>query len=135
MTIKKHEGGCHCGRVRYSVELDLAEPTTKCNCTYCRKARAWTSTIKPASFRLLSGRDCLIDYHKHEQAPVKHFCGTCGITVFANGDADWMGGPYVTVFISTLDDATPEELESAPVRFCNGRDNLWQESPKVTGYL
>ena len=34
-------GGCHCGALRFEVELDLSAGTAKCNCTYCAKSRFW----------------------------------------------------------------------------------------------
>lgn len=135
MATKTYTGGCHCGRVRYSAEIDLSKIATKCNCSYCMKTRAWTTPIAPSDLRLLSGADALVNYHQHEQAPLKHFCGSCGVVTHADGDADYMGGPFAIVFLATLDDAPPQELAATPVRYCNGRENRWQEPPAITSYL
>ena len=37
----------------------------------------------------------------------------CGVHTHERGDADYMGGPFVGVFVAALDDATPEELSAA----------------------
>ncbi len=135
MTLKTHKGSCHCGAVTYEVEIDLAKGTGKCNCTYCLKTRAWSAFVKPTAFRLLSGADRLVAYHKHEQAPIKHHCATCGVHTHGTGDADYMGGPFVSVLVNTLDTASAEELASAPVRFSDGRNNNWQNPPAETRHL
>jgi hypothetical protein len=46
-----------------------------------------------------------------------------------------MGGAFVSVFLATLDDATPEELANAPVRFADGLHNNWREAPSETRHL
>ena len=36
--LTSYEGGCHCGRVRFRIEVDLAETTIgECNCSICTK--------------------------------------------------------------------------------------------------
>jgi hypothetical protein len=32
----KHQGGCHCGKVRYDVEMTLSKALS-CNCSICSK--------------------------------------------------------------------------------------------------
>lgn len=135
MATKTYHGSCHCGAVRIAADIDLAQGTGKCNCTYCRKSRAWKAFVKPAAFRVLAGEDLAKSYHKHAQATVKFHCPTCGVHVFEKGNADYMGGPFVGIFLSTLDDATPEELAAAPVRYADGLHDNWKSPPAVTSYL
>lgn len=135
MALKTYHGSCHCGGIRYEADIDLANGAGRCNCTYCRKTRAWTTFMKPDAFRVLAGEDRAVAYHQHEQAPVKFHCPTCGVQVYGRGDADYMGGPFVSVFVGTLDDATPEELAAMPVRYSDGLNNNWQNPPAITSYL
>jgi hypothetical protein len=135
MTTRTYTGSCHCGSIAYEADIDLANGTGKCNCTFCTKARAWKSFVKPDAFRLLSGSNDAIGYRKHPQAPLKYFCKTCGIRTHELGSADYMGGDFVGVFLATLDNAGPEELMAAPVRHSDGRNNNWQNPPSHTGHL
>ena len=135
MTTKTYKGSCHCGSISYEADIDLAEGTAKCNCTFCTKARAWKVFVKPNSFRLLSGANEAIGYHKHPQAPLKYFCKTCGVRTHELGSADYMGGDFVGVFVSTLDNVEPEALATAPVRYSDGRNNNWCNPPSFTGHL
>ena len=40
---------CHCGEVRFECELDLAEGTSRCNCSVCTKMRFWKAIVKAES--------------------------------------------------------------------------------------
>ncbi len=132
---KTYHGGCHCGAVQYEVDLDLSKGTSRCNCTFDRKTRSWSAFAKPGDFRLTSGEESLVEYHGHDQAPHKFFCKKCGIYIYGSGDAEWMGGPFVGVYIGTLNDATPEELAAAPVNYSDGLGNNWRNPPAITSYL
>lgn len=135
MSTKTYHGSCHCGAVQFEVDIDLASGSGRCNCTYCRKSRAWSAFVKPDAFRLKSGEENLTKYHKHDQAPEKFFCKTCGVLTHSTGDADYMGGPFVSVCVSALDDATAEELAAVPIRYSDGLNNNWQNPPHETRYL
>ena len=135
MTTRTYQGSCHCGKITYEADIDLAQGTGKCNCTFCMKARAWKAFVKPSAFRLLSGSDDAIGYRNHPQAPLKRFCKACGVRTHETGSADYMGGDFVGVYLSTLDNAEPEELIAAPVRYADGRNNNWQNPPSQTGHL
>ena len=134
MSLKTYHGSCHCGAILYEADLDLAQGTGKCNCTYCTKTRAWKAFTNPASFRLQSSATA-VGYHAHPQAPTKYHCATCGVHTHELGSADYMGGDFVAVFLASLDDATPEELVAAPVNVSDGRNNNWQNPPAETRHL
>jgi hypothetical protein len=135
VTLKTYSGSCHCGAVKYQASIDLTRGTAKCNCTFCLKARAWKAFVQPAAFRLLDGADRLVSYHAHPQAPEKLHCAVCGVRTHERGNADYMGGEFVAVFVNTLDDAAADELVAAPVRYSDGLHNNWQNPPEQTAHL
>jgi len=98
--FKTYKGSCHRGAVRYEADIDLAQGTGKCNCTFCMKARAWKAFVRPAAFRLLGGGDQVTGYHKHPQSSLKYFCQECGVRTHELGSADYMGGDFVGAFVN-----------------------------------
>ena len=63
------------------------------------------------------------------------FCKNCGVRSFGRGHVEQIGGDYVAVHLSALDDVTPAELLAAPVKYFNGRDNSWWTEPEETRHL
>ena len=62
------------------------------------------------------------------------FCHRCGVKPFGQGYLEEIG-PFVAVNVACLDDATPEELAAAPIKYEDGRNNKWDSAPAVTQYL
>ena len=135
MTRKTYHGSCHCKAVTFEVDLDLSHGTGRCNCTYCRKVREWGAMVKPEQFRL-SGAENLTRYPADPARPnASYFCRICGIRTHGAGDIPELGGPYVGVQIPALDDATPEEIIAAPVRWMDGLNDDWFNLPAETRHL
>ena len=72
-------GGCHCGRVRFKIEIPDELVVHRCNCSICKKSGYLHLIVAANRFDLLSGEKSLIDYRFHTGVARHLFCGTCGI--------------------------------------------------------
>ena len=73
--IRTFAGSCHCGAVRFRCDIDLAQPTSRCNCSICTKTRLWKTMAQPGSFQLLQGDDAVATYRfagRARRAPFLH---------------------------------------------------------------
>jgi hypothetical protein len=102
MAVSTHHGGCHCGAVRYQVDLDLEADAITCNCSMCGRAGTLLQFVPDAAFKLEQGESNLTDYQFNKHYIHHVFCKTCGIKPFARGTGP--KGPMVAINIRTLDD-------------------------------
>lgn len=102
MSTEKHAGGCHCGAVRYTVEIDPAAEAIACNCSICGKSGSYLQFVTPDKFTLEKGEDNLSDYQFNKNVIHHLFCKTCGIRSFARGAGP--RGPMVAINVRCLDD-------------------------------
>ncbi len=132
---RAYHGSCHCGTVRFACEIDLAEGTSKCNCSICGKGRFWKAIARTGDFRLLQGEDALTDY-RFGSSTIRHlFCRSCGIKPFGRGHMAALGGEFHAVNLACLDDTSADELAAAPVSYEDGRHDSWDRPPAETRHL
>lgn len=111
MAETTHHGGCHCGAVRYHVDLDLAQPVITCNCSMCSRAGTMLAFVPAAKFTLDKGEDRLSSY-KFNRNVIDHlFCKTCGIKSFARGK-NRDGSDMVAINVRCLDDVDVVQVKT-----------------------
>ena len=103
----EHQGGCHCGAVRYTVSGE-PQHVALCHCSDCRKsagapAVAWAAFAE-GEFNLLQGE--LTTFNSSGSA-MRSFCPKCGTGIAYRND-DMLPG-IVDIQAATLDnpDALP----------------------------
>jgi hypothetical protein len=127
--VKKHVGSCHCGAVRFAIEMDEKAAPSRCNCTICTKIGAIGCIVRPPAFELRAGEGSLGVYEWGGKVARRHFCKTCGVFCFSRGHLDVLGGDFVGVNLNTLDDLDPSQLK---VVHWDGRHDNWQAGPRDT---
>lgn len=75
-------GGCHCGRVKFSVEIPKMVLVHRCNCSICQKSGYLHLIVSADRFKLLEGEHDLVEYRFHTGVARHLFCATCGIKSF-----------------------------------------------------
>jgi hypothetical protein len=103
------QGSCHCGAVRYTVELARGASVISCNCSMCGKAGTLLAFVPASRFRLERGEDATTDYQFNKHVIHHLFCKTCGIKSFSRG----MGkdGPTVAINVRCLDGFEPSQFQ------------------------
>ena len=99
--MANYTGSCHCGAVKYKVEMDLGK-VLACNCSMCGKSGTLLAFVPVDKFTLESGEDALTEYTFNKHVILHNFCKTCGIKSFARGKKP-DGTPMVAINVRCLD--------------------------------
>jgi hypothetical protein len=79
--VTPHEGGCHCGAVRFRVEVE-EYVALDCNCSVCEKKGFLHLIVPPERFRILRGEEELTTYTFNTRVAKHLFCRRCGVHPF-----------------------------------------------------
>jgi hypothetical protein len=128
-----YRGSCHCGAVTFEADLDLSQPTFRCNCSICRRTRFWPAVARQEDFRLLTGQGELTEYLFNKRRNQHFFCRTCGVRAFGVGN-DTPIGTMVGVNVGCLEGLTDEDLSKLQVVCIDGAHDR-MEAPAFTAHL
>lgn len=112
--MKTYTGECHCGLVRYEVELDLFAPVLECNCSHCQAKGMLLSFTDASNFNLVSGEEALTEYRFNTEKIAHLFCKKCGVQSFGRGEKK-DGTPTVAVNVRSIDEIDLSLLKRMPV--------------------
>lgn len=78
-----HNGGCHCGRVRWRAQAPSSVVVWKCNCSDCSMRGNVHFIVPSKRFELLGDSKQYLTTYTFGTHSAKHtFCKVCGITSF-----------------------------------------------------
>ena len=132
--LKTYQGSCHCGAVRFEADLDLDQPTYRCNCSICRRTRFWPAIAREGGLRVLAGQEELTEYLFNTRKNQHFFCRHCGVRPFGVGNETPMGKMY-GVNIGCLEGVSEEELSRIAIVRVDGMHERWQQAPEFGAYL
>jgi len=113
MAIEKRSGGCHCGKVRYEVEIDLSRPVIECNCSHCQIKGLLLSFVPREAVTMLKGEDELTEYRFNTKGIAHMSCKTCGVQVFGRGKKQ-DSTPTSGINVRTIDDIDLSKVTRMP---------------------
>jgi len=129
-----YAGSCHCGAVRFEADLDLDQPTYRCNCSICRRTRFWPAVAREGGFRLLAGEAELTQYLFNSRKNQHYFCRHCGVRPFGIGTETPIGKMY-GVNLGCLAGIGEEQLSRLAIVHVDGLEDRWQQAPVFFSHL
>ncbi|WP_018014460.1 GFA family protein [Teredinibacter turnerae] len=108
-----HKGQCHCGGVKFTVNLPngLIEPR-RCNCSMCRRRGAVVASVALNDLTIFEGESLLSLYQFNTNTAKHYFCARCGIYTHHQRRSN----PELYAFnIACLDGIDPFVLKNVPV--------------------
>jgi hypothetical protein len=122
-------GSCHCGAVRFQLQLEPGFQAGRCNCSICMKVAQTGVIVKPSAFKLLSGEESITKYAWGAKISARHFCKHCGVHCFGAGHLKELGGDFVSANLNCLEDF---DVNALPLIHWDGRHDNWMAGPRAT---
>lgn len=111
--LRKHDGGCHCGAVRFQVTLSEGfETARRCTCSYCRMRGAVAVSARFGDMKITKGADKLSSYRFNTGAAQHFFCSLCGI--YTHHQRRSNQAEY-GINVACLDGVSPFDFTAVPV--------------------
>jgi hypothetical protein len=91
-----YSGSSHCGGIAFEFESDPITEGLECNCSICRRRGSIWHFMPASAFTLKTPRENLAAYRFYKKAITHHFCPTCGVAPFSEGEHP-PGSPVVAL--------------------------------------
>nr|WP_314445565.1 GFA family protein [uncultured Sphingomonas sp.] len=106
-------GSCHCGAVRFEVQLsDGLRTARRCTCSYCRMRGAVAVSAALGGMRFIEGEDMLTSYRFNTGTAQHFFCSRCGIYTHHQRRSN---PRQYGVNVACLDGLSPFDFREVPV--------------------
>lgn len=111
-----HQGSCHCGRIAFSVEGEIAGAVS-CNCSICSRKGALLWFVPAERMTLRTAEEDLGVYTFNRHVIRHVFCRTCGIHTHGEG-TDPQGNRMAAINLRCVEGI---DLAAIPVQHFDGR--------------
>jgi hypothetical protein len=109
----KRSGQCHCGAVRFDVELsDGFNTIRRCTCSYCRMRGAVAVSAAVGGIRFIRGEEMLTSYRFNTGEAKHFFCSQCGIYTHHQRRSN---PKQYGINVACLDGVSPFDFTEVPV--------------------
>jgi len=130
-TIERR-GSCHCGAVRFLVQMPEVLEPRRCNCSICAMKGAAMVDVPLAALTIVEGEAMLVVYTFNTHEAQHRFCGRCGIHPFhrTRAEPDKFG-----INIACLEGVDPYAFAEVPVNDGTRHANDHGGVSRVAGVL
>jgi hypothetical protein len=109
----KRSGQCHCGAVRFDVELsDGFNTIRRCTCSYCRMRGAVAVSAAVGGILFVRGEEMLTSYRFNTGEAKHFFCSRCGIYTHHQRRSN---PKQYGINVACLDGVSPFDFTEVPV--------------------
>jgi hypothetical protein len=115
-TTMTYRGSCHCGKVAFEVDGEIAGAMA-CNCSMCSRKGSLLWFVPRVSLRLLTPEADLAAYTFNKHVIRHRFCANCGIHPYGEG-TDPKGNKMAAINIRCLEGV---DIDAVPVQHFDGR--------------
>lgn len=98
----KYQGSCHCGGIAFELEAEAITEAIDCNCSMCRRRGGLLAFFPRAALTLTTPEPALGTYAFNRKQIQHHFCPTCGIAPFSEGEDPRSGAAIAAVNLRCL---------------------------------
>ena len=119
MSPFQYQGGCHCGNIRYQLNMPFPRkqlPARACECDFCtRIGGCYTASPEGALSAEIEDAKLIQPYRFGTSTADFIICGRCGNVPFVTSEI--VGQTYAVVNLKTLDGFDPAISPSQPTNF------------------
>ncbi|MDV2439706.1 GFA family protein [Acinetobacter gerneri] len=128
---EKKNAQCHCGAIRFTVELsDGFNTLRRCNCSFCRMRGAVAVSAPLSGINVYQGKDKLTEYSFNTRQAAHFFCSVCGIYTFHQRRSN---PEQYGVNVACIEGVSPFDFQNTPVM--DGVNHPKDGGGGIVGYL
>ena len=109
-----HQGSCHCGQTRYTVDAGEIPAAMECNCSHCQRKGYLLWFVPREALTITDGEAQLATYTFNKHVIGHKFCPNCGCAPFGFGQGP-DGREMAAINVRCLDDVDLGAIRRKPV--------------------